>query len=180
MIAIQYAQTEMITDFFKLSANIKFKDNIGRTALDYLIIQFYRNGSKKESVQLLKKYWKLLSPIKIDFEISNKLLQTNSHSMLYFLIVFVRSMQELHWRKAIYMKGTPEEKRLACFSMDDFEKYLNLIPDEILPVYRKKRSYINSVLSSNEFNRSGFSNCKMAFMRVDRGIYTINAEIKWL
>jgi len=78
------------------------------------------------------------------------------------------------------MKGTPEEKRLACFSMDDFEKYLNLIPDEILPVYRKKRSYINSVLSSNEFNRSGFSNCKMAFMRVDRGIYTINAEIKWL
>ena len=180
MIAIQYAQTEMITDFLKLSANIKFKDNSGRTVVDYLIIQFYRNGSKKESVQLLKKYWKLLSPIKIDFEVSNKQLQTNSHSMLYFLIVFVRAMQELHWRKAIYMKGTPEEKRLACFSMDDFEKYLNLIPDEILPVYRKKRSYINSVLSSNEFNRSGFSNCKMAFMRVDRGIYTINAEIKWL
>jgi len=180
MIALEHGQIDMMNEFLKLGTDIKFKDNKGRTAIDYLITQFFKNNKKTEAMLLLKKYWKLLIPNKIDFEVSNKQLQTNSHSMLFFLMVFMRAMQEIHYRKAIYKKGTPDERRIGVFSMDNFDEYLNQFPDEILPVYRKKRSYINSVLSSNEWSREDFSNCKMAFIRAERGIYTINTELKWL
>ncbi len=180
MIALEHGQTDMMNEFLKLGTDIKFKDNKGRTALDYLISQFFKNNKKMEATQLLKKYWKLFVPIKIDFEVSNKQLQTNSHSMLFFLMVFMRAMQEVHWRKTIYKKGTSEERKIVVFSMDNFEEYLNQFPDEILPAFRKKRSYINSVLSSNEWSREEFSNCKMAFVRVDRGVYAINTELEWL
>ncbi|NDP21573.1 MAG: AAA family ATPase [Paludibacter sp.] len=180
MISIQYAQKEIISEFFKLNANIKFKDKSGKIALDQLLAQFYCNGSKAESLELLKQYWKVLAPTKIDFEISNRQLQANSHSMLYFLMIFIRAMQELHPRKTYYKKGTPNERVLACFKMAEFENYLKQIPDEILPAYRKNRSYINSVLSSNEVERQDFSNCKMSFTRVERGVYVLHPEIIWL
>ncbi|MDO9153426.1 MAG: hypothetical protein Q7U47_06935 [Paludibacter sp.] len=180
MIAVEYAQTELINEFLKLGIDIKLKDNFGRTVLNNLMIQFFKNNKKIEAAQNIKKYWKLFAPIKIDFEVSNKQLQTNSHSMLYFLTVFMQSMQEIHYRKAIYKKGTPDEKIVPVFSMDNFEHYLNQFPDEILPQYRKKRTYINSVLSSNELNRENFTNCKMMFQRIDRGIYILHQEVIFL
>ena len=69
---------------------------------------------------------------------------------------------------------------MSYFIMDHMVQYAELVPDEILPPYRKKRHYINSVLSSNEIGRGEFSNCKMAFSRVQRGIYVVNPLIKWL
>jgi len=180
MMAIEYAQYEILNLFIKSGIDIKQKDKEGRMALDYLIIQLFKNNKKSETNQLIKSYWKLFSPIKIDFEVSNKQLQINSHSMLFFLIIFMRSMQELHWRKAYYKKGTPDEKLVATFSMDNFEHYLNQFPDEILPQYRKKRNYINSVLAGNERSRSEFTNCKSVFERVDRGVYVLNLSILWL
>ncbi|MDP2112784.1 MAG: hypothetical protein Q8K69_01860, partial [Bacteroidota bacterium] len=77
-------------------------------------------------------------------------------------------------------QGSSEEKTVACFTMDDLERLAQMIPDEILPPYRKKRQYINSVLSSNEINREEYPNCKMAFSRVQRGIYVVNSLINWL
>jgi len=177
MIAVEHAQTELITEFLRLGIDIKQKDNLGRTVLNNLMVQFFKNNKKVEAAQNIKKYWKLFAPIKIDFEVANKQLQSNSHSMLYFLTVFMLSMQKIHFRKAIYKKGTPDEKIIGVFSMDNFEHYLNQFPDEILPAFRKKRSYINSVLSSNEISRADYTNCKMMFQRIDRGTYILNEEV---
>lgn len=180
MIAIRFAQEELIQDFLKKNASLKIRDNRNKTPLDYLFVQLFDNKVKAQSLQLFKKYWKTLATNKIEFEVNNRQLQVNSHSMAYFLIIAMRSLNDFHSHKAYYKKGTPEEKIIACFNMDEMEKIASIIPDEILPQYRKNRSYINSVLSTNEAGRSLESNCKMTFRRVSRGIYVINTDIKWL
>ena len=91
----------------------------------------------------------------------------------------MRCLDEVQPRKAFFRKGTHEEKKIACFTMDDMVKYAELVPDEILLQYRKNRQYINRVLSSNEIHREEFTGCKMAFSRVDKGIYAVNPLIKW-
>ncbi|HEX5150296.1 MAG TPA: hypothetical protein VFW07_02545 [Parafilimonas sp.] len=52
------------------------------------------------------------------------------------------------------------------------------MPDEILPVYRKQRQYVNSVLSLHEVQRDSPYNKKL-FARVERGKYIINPEISF-
>ena len=59
------------------------------------------------------------------------------------------------------------------FSMDDIMKFVECIPDEILPTYRRQRSYVNSVLASHEKDRDSPSNKKL-FKRTKRGCYILN------
>jgi len=60
------------------------------------------------------------------------------------------------------------------FSIDALVELAALIPDEVLPPYRKNRSYINSILAANEISKTSLSNCKEAFLRVKRGVYILN------
>ena len=52
-------------------------------------------------------------------------------------------------------------------------QFVETMPDEILPLYRRQRSYVNSVLASNEVDRMDASNKKL-FKRVKRGCYILN------
>jgi len=184
MLALQHGQDELVAEFILQRASLSQKDNTGKMAVDHLLSAFIKNNFQKKSQFITSSYllrmWKTISPNSFTFETCNRQFQANSHSMVYFLIILMRCVNEIHPRKAIFKKGTPDEKKFACFTMDDMVKYAELIPEEILPSYRKNRQYINSVLSSNEISRDEFSNCKMAFSRVDRGVYVVNPMIKWL
>jgi len=61
--------------------------------------------------------------------------------------------------------------------MDDMVEYAELFPDEILPPYRKKRQYINSIMALNEILKDS-PYCKKTFIRVQRGYYILNPDIK--
>ena len=64
------------------------------------------------------------------------------------------------------------------FSMDDIMKFVECIPDEILPPYRRQRSYVNSVLANHEIDRDSPSNKKL-FKRTKRGCYILNPWISY-
>ncbi len=66
----------------------------------------------------------------------------------------------------------------GVFTMDDVMKYVECMPDEILPVYRKQRTYVNSVLASHETDRDNPYN-KRLFKRVKRGCYVVNAILHY-
>jgi len=184
MLAVQHTQDDIINEYIGQHASILQKDNSGHLAVDHLLALYINNVTLKKpqaisSVPLLR-FWKILSPNSISFETFNRQFQANSHSMVYFLFIMMRCLHEMHPRKAVFQKGKPDEKTLSCFTMDDMVRYAGVIPDVILPPYRKNRQYINSVLSSNEISRAEFPNCKMAFSRVERGVYVINPEISWI
>ena len=182
MLALQHGQDEMVAEYLQRNASLFEKDNTGKMAVDHLLSAFLKNNVQKKMQTTkpspLLRWWKTIRPNSFSYETFNRQFQANSHSMVYFLLLLMRCVDEVQPRKALFKKGTPEEKKIACFTMDDMVKYTALIPDEILPPYRKNRQYINSVLSSNELHREEFTSCKMAFSRVDRGIYAINPLIK--
>lgn len=184
MLALKHKQSELMFEFIQQHASISQKDFSGKMAVDHLLYVIIKNTVQKTprgaSQSPLLKFWTAIQPNSITYETYNRQFQASSHSMVYFLILLMRCVDEMHERKATYQKGKPEEKTVACFTMDDMVLLAQLIPDEILPLYRKKRPYINSVLSSNEVNREGFPNCKMTFSRIERGIYVINPWINWL
>jgi len=184
MLALQNGQNELATEFIQQRASITQKDKTGKMAVDYLLSSFLKNTSQKKinsaTTASLLHLWRIICPNSFTYETFNRQFQANSHSMVYFLLVLMRSLNDMHPRKAIFQKGTPEERTFSCFTMDDMVKYTGWIPVEILPLYRKNRQYINSVLSSNEIDRGSFPNCKMAFSRVERGVYVINPMINWL
>lgn len=64
--------------------------------------------------------------------------------------------------------------------MDDIELLVNLLPDELVPPFRKKRNYLNSIMASNEVSRENDTHYKLAFKRVQRGWYILNPYIEWI
>ncbi len=72
-----------------------------------------------------------------------------------------------------YMKKIKE----IGISLDDFIDFFEKMPTIILAKYRKKRSYISSILSNNEIDRVFIYNKKL-FRRVKRGHYILNPELK--
>lgn len=183
MLALYHGQDELISELLKLRVSVLLKDKSDQIGANYLLSGILQNIIQRKpqtaTLPTLVRFWRLINPNSLTYETFNRQFQANSHSMVYFLIMLMRCLDEIHPKKAIYQKGTPDEKTTAFFNMDDMVSYAALMPDEILPPYRKKRQYINSVLSSNEINRAGFPNCKMTFTRIQRGTYVLNHKINW-
>jgi len=184
MLALFHGQDELIPELIQLHASLLIKDRHYKFGVNYLLSGFLQNiilrKPQTATIATLNRFWRSVSPNSLTYETYNRQFQANSHSMVYFLIILMRSLNELHPKKAVYKKGAPDEKIIAIFRMDELVKYAETMPDEILPPYRKKRQYINSILSSNEIHRVDFPNCKMTFTRVDRGAYVVNPAINWL
>ena len=61
--------------------------------------------------------------------------------------------------------------------MNEFLYYITYMPSSILADYRKKRSYVNSILAKNEITRKDKYNKKL-FIRKSRGCYALNPKLK--
>jgi len=186
MMALHHGQHAMAAELLKMDAPIRRTDHKGWMAIDYLMEGFYRTVLGKQqqmaTMQTLKQFWHTVKPQAVTMEIYKQRVQAGSHSMLFFLLIAMRSKEATQPNK-IKITWPPEANRkeviTGVFSMDDMEGIAALIPDEILPPYRKNRSYINNVLATNEVSRMEYPGCKMLFDRVKRGCYILNASVKW-
>jgi superfamily I DNA/RNA helicase len=142
------------------------------------------------------RVYELLKTHSLTIETDGRQLKINSHTMEYFLLNFMIGMTQFiqevkvanikrYWEErmkyewaAYTMNREIEETRLGL-SMDDIMVYLELMPSEILPDFRRKRQYVNSILSKNEIGRDDPYNRKL-FQRTARGIYVVNPELKLL
>ena len=126
------------------------------------------------------KYWNIIKPHSIVVTVSNRRLTLGSHSMAFFLVLAMRCIvQELDKKVSFEYNGTtPTVVIPGSFTMDDVMKCVECIPDEILPVYRKQRAYVNSVLASHEVDKDSPYN-KMLFKRKSRGRYELNNSLNY-
>ncbi len=65
---------------------------------------------------------------------------------------------------------------IGVFTMNDVMRYVECMPEEILPEYRRQRQYVNSVLSLHETESTSPYNKKL-FKRVQRGSYIVNPNL---
>lgn len=184
MLAVHHGQSELASELLKQNASIRHTDPNGWLAIDYLLQGFYKNSLLKQNqmatIQTMRQFWHQVKPPGIVVEVQRQQLNISGHSMLFFLLILMRTMHEMQPGKIkITWPDSKEFMFTGAFDMNDFELFATIIPDEILPPYRKNRSYINSVLAGNEVSREGHPGCKMAFTRVKRGMYILNPEIRW-
>ncbi|CAN5795730.1 ankyrin repeat domain-containing protein [soil metagenome] len=187
MLALHHGQAALASELLKLQAPVSKTDLNGWMALDYLLEGFHKTVLFKHqqmaTLQILKQFWLLVKPPAVVFDLHKQRLQVSSHSMLFFLLIAMRCKQATQLNK---IKLTwPEEMNkkpiiTGAFSMDEIVAMASLMPDEILPPYRKNRSYINSILAANEVNHAGKQNCKMTFKRIQRGWYIISGSVEWV
>jgi hypothetical protein len=183
MLALYHGQEDVAKELLAKGASRMQTDNKNRFALDALLDGFFKNKRQKQKqnqladTQTLIRFWEKVCPPEIVYEYGKRQFHVNSRSMLFFLIVLLRNTGSAQPRQGTY-KANPQAKgvTVGSFNMNELEQLAALMPDEILPPYRKKRTYINSIMALNE--REKFSPyCKSAFFRVNRGEYILNPDM---
>ncbi|MEL6943786.1 MAG: hypothetical protein AAFO82_14070, partial [Bacteroidota bacterium] len=170
MIACLYGKENMIQFFLSKGISLGQQDLLHRTALQHLILGYDR---QKLRLQFLKKWYPKIAPTSGQCRYDGKLYFISRKSMEFFLINFLNAIRldVFPYDEVLHKRG---------LFMDDFMEFIQEMPESILPEYRRKRQYVNSILSKNEVNREDRYNRKL-FIRRSRGCYDIlpKAEISW-
>ena len=202
--AVKHANLQLVNYFLKNDANITKANKEQRTPIQTAIYTTYKyevlkEKSIKADINYLQQIYPKLKQKSISCIIDNKLIKINNQSMNFFLLNFMKATQDEIVNKKIKIfdeqekefqhhvpkgkqklvdKMYEEEKKEIGLKMDDFLKFIEIMPENILSEYRKKRSYVNSILSNNEIDREFIYNKKL-FKRAKRGVYILNPNIKF-
>lgn len=182
MFSLHHGQDAVTELLLQSNADISTACAKGLFPLDYLLQGYYKNVIYRHNYvagkNTLLKYWHRVKPAGITMEFERRRLNIGSHAMAFFLLVCLRCIeQEMGQKvKAKFRDGGRPDRIIGVFSMDDVMRFVECVPDEILPPYRKQRQYVNSILSLHEVERDSPYNKKL-FVRVKRGSYIVNPNL---
>ncbi|HEY5392176.1 MAG TPA: UvrD-helicase domain-containing protein, partial [Hanamia sp.] len=184
MVALRHGQDAAVDLLLELEADVNKQDASGLMAIDHLLLGYYKNSIYRESFtagkNTLIKYWHSAKPSFIPIQQERRRLNIGAQSMAFFLLVCMRCIhQEMpNTIRVSFPKDSRPDKIVGEFSMDEVMQFVEIMPDEILPLYRRQRSYVNSVLAGNEMDRLDTSNKKL-FKRTKRGCYILNPQMQY-
>lgn len=162
MLGVQYDKSNLIDYFMKKEAKLSATDNKNRTVLQMALLGFEKEVYHQK--RLAELYHKFKMPY-LRCISDDKMKKISNKSMEYFLLNYLYAVRDL----VISPNDPPHMQGLK---MDDFMFYIELMPESILPAYRRKRQYVNSILAKNEVDRDDKYNRKL-FKRVGRGTYNL-------
>ena len=182
MLTLHHGQDAVTDMLLKSNAAISAHSVKGLLPVDYLLQGYYKNVIYRHTFvagkNTLLKYWHLIKPSSVAIQFERRRLDIGSQSMAFFLLVCMRCIEQEMGRKIKikYKDESMPDHITGVFSMDEVMRFIECMPDEILPPYRKQRQYVNSVLSLHEIERDSPYNKKL-FARVQRGNYIINPQL---
>ncbi len=175
MLACHYGAMITYEHFIKNEANKRLKNKENLTVLQIAIRSLYRKNiiQKPQSSYLQINDFATIYPqivthnIRYIFE--ERLVKVGAHLMEYFLYNFIIAVRD----DIISNDFDDKDKGL---SMSQFVEFIEILPNSVMPEYRKKRTYINSILANSEIDSKYVYNRKV-FKRTARGCYAINNDI---
>jgi hypothetical protein len=184
MMALQYGQTELALDLVNKGASLTLADHSSRQAIDWLLASYIKTKQSNQkqmystNEQTLIRCWHKVCPPTIEYEHDKRRFRVGSHSMLFFLIALIRNTADSQSTKvSVVFEDGREKVSVGAFNMIKLVQFAAMMPDEILPPYRKRRTYINSIMALHEKEKPS-PYCKAAFLRIERGWYILNPNIK--
>ena len=179
MISCRTGNAALATELLDKGANPMLSDNTGHMAFHHLWM--YLLEKKQTEVGEFARIYRRLEPDSMNVKVNNRLVKLGSHQMEFFHFNFIFATIPI-WPsyKATNTLGTPSYS--GIFPDMDFESLdivfgTELLPDFIMPEYRKQRPYISSMLAKNELSRDGDYNHKL-FLRIKTGHYLINPDLE--
>ncbi len=169
MLASRAGNVELATELVEAGADRDALDNWGQNALQIALGEAYLEGTG--GVRHIGALYPLLSPSSIKIRVDKRMIKLDSHLMEFFLLQSMLAIfpRILRYKATNWFHTMPKpsfESGDFFFAVDDFPEY-------VLPERRKKRSYISSILSKNEYFRDDPYNRKL-FLRVELGYYVLN------
>ncbi len=163
-----YSGAEQLTEtLLKNGANPDLFDTFGRTPLQIALSKAFYSQDYAEG--FLAKIYPLLQSEALKIKVDNKLLKIDSHKIEFFIINLITAIQST----IIQKKGLQWDKGIV---MNDLLKNLSYFPENVLPEYRKKRTYLNAIFAKHEINSNNPYNKKL-FVRIERGLYKLNDDM---
>lgn len=184
MIAMYHGQDAVADLLLQSESTIDKSAQNGLLAIDYLLKGYYKNVIYHQPFTATKntliKYWHVVKPATVAIQQERRMISISSHSMLFFLLVCMRCIEDdmVNKVKVNFNDNARPDVTKGEFSMNHVMKFIECIPDEILPLYRRQRSYVNSILAGHETDRESPSNKKL-FKRVVRGSYILNPALDY-
>lgn len=174
--AAENGSVKVVDFLLEQNADTDVMDNGGRNPFRIAINKFY---FLPQSISKLEEIFPRLLTDNIRIRVHDRLVKIPNRKMEYFLLNIFMTLQDaiihdsrINWEGKGVKAG-------------DLEKVIAHYPELIMPDYRKKKSYISSLLSKNEIDgKNPYNN--LLFIRVERGYYCINPELsvlvedKWL
>lgn len=163
MLAAAAGNALLARDLLAAGADADLADNYGLTAWYGALER--ATGDARYASELFPAVHELLAPSHVSLKVDDRLIKLDARQGEFILFAVI--LASLH--KRLNAKSLV----LAPINAVALAEQLALLPDSLLPAYRKKRAYVSGLLSKNE---AGSSNpyCKQLFKRERQGWYMLN------
>jgi UvrD/REP helicase N-terminal domain len=166
MIAARLGNEPHLNTLVEMGADTSLVNNAGFNAFQIVLEQTTIN--RDYAAKKLSGVYERLEPHAMIIQVDGRLLKLDKKLMEFLMLNLMIAM--------FYTRLGENVTRGAAFSSADFVEVLSHFPDDILPVRRKQRAYISSILSKNEVSRDDPYNRKL-FFRLKQGHYIINPQL---
>lgn len=166
MLAALAGNIMLIEKLLSGGANSELTDNYGLTAWQSALQRATQDS--KFASEFFNGVHEILAPSSVSLKVDERLLKIDSVQGEF--LIFHLFLTELRSRINKKYLG------LAAMTAPVLARIAEQLPDSALPGYRKKRSYISSLLSKNELGSDNPYNKKL-FVRKRTGKYILNPKI---
>ncbi len=169
MLASRIGDEALVRELLRAGAARDEVDNWGQNALQIALSEAY--CVEDYARHRLGTLYSLLAPASLKVRVDNRLIKLDSHLMEFFIVQSMLAIfpRILRYKATQWFYSMPK----PSFESGDFFYAVDAFPEYVLPARRKKRSYISSILSKNEYYRDGPYNRRL-FLRVEHGQYVLN------
>ncbi|MCL4457458.1 MAG: PhoH family protein [Nitrospirae bacterium] len=166
MLAIYAGNIPLIKELLNAGADTELDSNFGLTAWQFAI---QKAIVYKRDEYLISKITDMLMPPSVSLKADERLIKLDAKQGEFMLFqIFFAMLHDIIRHKRYHYNVT--------FTAVESAKEIASLPDNVIPAYRKKRSYISALLSKNEIESTNPYNKKL-FKRKRTGHYILNPEL---
>lgn len=166
MLAATAGNSALIRELLEAGTDTELTDNYDQTAWQLALHRAMRDS--KFASELFPGVHQMLAPSSVSLKIDERLIKIDSRlgEFLLFHVFFVTLRNRINRQ---YLELVP----FTAVELTDIMAYL---PDSVIPEYRKRRSYISSLLSKNEVDSTN-PYCRKLFRRKRTGHYILSPKL---
>jgi AAA domain len=168
MIAARLGNDDQVARLAEMGADTGLINNVGFNAFHIALEQACIDAHY--AARKLAGVYDKLAPLDMVIQVDGRLVKLDNRLMEFLLLNLMIAMFYTRLGDNVVRFGG------GAFSSGDFVEVLRHFPDALVPVRRKQRAYISSILAKNEVDRDDKYNRKL-FRRLKHGHYIINPQL---
>jgi UvrD/REP helicase N-terminal domain len=168
MIAARLGNADQVARLVAMGADTGLINNVGFNAFHIALEQACIDAHY--AARKLAGVYDKLAPLEMVIQVDGRLVKLDNRLMEFLLLNLMIAMFYTRLGDNVVRFGG------GAFSSGDFVEVLRHFPDALVPVRRKQRAYISSILAKNEVDRDDKYNRKL-FRRLKHGHYIINPQL---